>query len=395
MTRRAAPQGRRNRVSYFLRRALHLLARPVRAARGRGTVAINCYRGYGSDRELFLIGRVFRQPGYLRTRRRGTLWRDLRAVTWRLLRYGMRDAVLAVRFGETEQEVTTDRDGYFRVHMRLENRPAGEGLWHPMEIALRRPEEPDASAKGEVFIPPATARTLVISDIDDTVVHTGVANKLVMLWRLFFQGAHSRVAFPGVAAFYRALHDGTGGAAGGSEVNPMLYVSRGPWSIYEVMTEFFHRHRIPIGPVLFLREWGLTLQRPLPPRARDHKVTLIRHMMEIYEDMPVVLIGDSGQHDAELYAGIVDEYPGRVRAVYIRNVSRSGRRPAKIAELARGIEAAGSSLVLAADSGVMARHAAGLGLIREDALPNILRAVARERVDADAGDAAVEGSGAE
>jgi phosphatidate phosphatase APP1 len=29
----------------------------------------------------------------------------------------------------------------------------------------------------------------------------------------------------------------------------MLYVSRGPWSIYEVLERFFRRHRIPVGPI--------------------------------------------------------------------------------------------------------------------------------------------------
>jgi phosphatidate phosphatase APP1 len=67
---------------------------------------------------------------------------------------------------------------------------------------------------------------VIISDIDDTVMVTGVAHELVMLWRLFARPAASRVPFPGVAAFYRALHAG----GTGQEQNPMLYVSRGPWT---------------------------------------------------------------------------------------------------------------------------------------------------------------------
>ena len=38
----------------------------------------------------------------------------------------------------------------------------------------------------------------------------------------------------------------------------MLYVSRAPWGIYEILEEFFRRHDIPVGPILFLREWGLS-----------------------------------------------------------------------------------------------------------------------------------------
>ncbi|WP_435528997.1 phosphatase domain-containing protein [Methylobacterium radiotolerans] len=188
-----------------------------------------------------------------------------------------------------------------------------------------------------------------------------------MLWRLFVEDAESRVAFPGVAALYRALHAG----AGGDEGNPMLYVSRAPWGLYEMLSEFFQRHGIPAGPVLFLREWGLSWTHPLPRRATDHKQALIRHMLALYRDLPFVLIGDSGQHDPEVYAQIVEENPGRVLAVYIRNVSRDAARVEEIVRLAGAVARAGSSLVLAADSVAMAEHAAAIGLIAPGAVAGV------------------------
>jgi phosphatidate phosphatase APP1 len=200
---------------------------------------------------------------------------------------------------------------------------------------------------------------VVISDIDDTIMHTGVANKLGMLWRLFVQGAESRVAFPGVAALYRALHAG----ASGEEANPILYVSRAPWGIYNILEEFFSLHGIPVGPVLFLREWGVSWRSPLPRKAEDHKEELIRNMLGLYRDLPFILIGDSGQHDPEVYRKIVEEHPGRVLAVYIRNVSRDANRIVQIEQLATALAGHGSSLLLAADSVAMAEHAAQLGFV--------------------------------
>jgi Uncharacterized conserved protein (DUF2183) len=82
--------------------------------------------------------------------------------------------------------------------------------------------------------------------------YTGVANKLRMLWRLFVEDAQSRVAFPGAGALYQALH----GGVSEDQQNPMFFVSRAPWGIYEVLEEFFDQHGIPVGPILFLREWG-------------------------------------------------------------------------------------------------------------------------------------------
>jgi phosphatidate phosphatase APP1 len=150
-------------------------------------------------------------------------------------------------------------------------------------------EEPErVEARGQIYIPSPRARFVVISDIDDTVMHTGVANKLGMLWRLFVADAQSRVAFPGVAALYRALYAGRSG----DEANPMLYVSRAPWGIYAVLEEFFAQHGIPVGPVLFLREWGISWRSPLPRKATDHKQELIATCWSSILISLFVLIGD-------------------------------------------------------------------------------------------------------
>jgi phosphatidate phosphatase APP1 len=224
------------------------------------------------------------------------------------------------RFCGAEERVTTDQDGYFRVHLHPQSEPSPHDLWHTMDLILEQPER--IEARGQVFIPPESSRYVVISDIDDTIMHTGVANKLGMLWRLFVEDAQSRVAFPGVAALYRALHTGVSG----HEANPVLYVSRAPWGLYSILDEFFDLHGIPVGPVLFLREWGVSWKSPLPRKAEDHKQDLIRNMLSLYRDLPFILIGDSGQHDPEVYRQIVEEHPGRVLAVYIRNVSRDAQR---------------------------------------------------------------------
>lgn len=351
-----------------VRRLLHHFARPVRESEGAEGLVIETYRGYGDRHDIHLMGRVYRQPGgQTREPEAG----DLRAALKRLLRRGEPRQALTARFGTAEQQVVTDRDGYFHVQLPLAEPPPADRLWHQLDLIVELPSGRTTVAKGQVFIPPARARYVVISDIDDTVILTGVANKMMMFWRLFAQGVQSRVAFPGVAALYRALH--------GDEQNPILYVSRGPWSIYSMLQAFFQRHRIPVGPVLFLREWGIRLHRPLPRRSRDHKLKLIRDMLALYQDLPFVLIGDSGQHDPEIYARVVAENPGRVQAIYIRNVSRDADRIAAIEQLAQEVLDAGSSLLLATDSVAMAEHAAAHGLVPEDT-PRIV-----------AGERAVEG----
>ncbi|MGZ9092831.1 MAG: App1 family protein, partial [Rhodoplanes sp.] len=350
-------------------------AAPVRGDKGQGGIVVYPYRGYGSRHEAFLMGRVLQQPATRSTASGGSMRRDAIDLGRRILRRGVGGATLVARLGGVEQRVTTDRDGYFRVHLTGLHLPPSNVIWHSMDLEVLDPAPAPVVAHAEVFVPPDSARFVVISDIDDTLMYTGVANKIRMMYNLFMQDAHSRVAFPGVAAFYRALHDGRSG----NELNPMLYVSRGPWSIYEVLVAFFRMHNIPVGPILFLREWGLTLQRPLPQRAKDHKRDLIRKMLSLYDDLPFVLIGDSGQHDPELYCDVVREHPGRVLAAYIRNVMRTPARQKEIEALAEEVVAAGSALLLAADTFAMAEHAASRGLIAEQALPAVLEERRREQ----------------
>ncbi len=340
------------------RRMLRVLARP---ARGGGPRVVHPYRGYGSRREVFLMGRVFRQPGLGLKLQEGPL-DDIVNIGRRLVRWGVRDARVAVSVAGGEVVVNSDRDGYFRVRMPVRETLPPQAQWLTAQLSLL-PDGglPSESVDAHIYIPPAEVDCAVISDVDDTVIYTGVASKLKMMYRLFVQKARHRTAFPGVSAFYRALFDGADGHAG----RPMLYVSRGPWAIYEVLAEFFRLHRIPNGPVLFLREWGVTLQRPLPLRARDHKRQLIDEMLAMYPTLPFILIGDSGQRDPEVYAEVVEQYPGRIRAIYIRHVHRQAERDQTIHALSEHVARLGSEMVLARDSLEMARHALRHGWIAE------------------------------
>jgi phosphatidate phosphatase APP1 len=309
------------------------------------------------------MGRVFRQPGFGASWREDRLRRDIIDLIRRLLRKPIVGARVRIRYKDTNTVVHTDRHGFFRVDMELGTMPS-DVSWHEMELSLDSPADERAATIGEFYTPLSSARYGVISDIDDTVVYTGVANTAMMMWRLFAQGAESRMVFPGVPALYQAFHAGRDGDQG----NPLFYVSRAPWSIYQVLVEVFRRNRIPHGPILILREWGMKRGSLLPRRAKDHKRDAIRHILDMYPDMRFVLVGDSGQRDPEVYNRILREHPGRILGIYIRDVSNTPERSEAIDRLAREAREAGCDLILAADNVAMAEHAASEGLIADRAV---------------------------
>jgi len=338
---------------------------------GPGPIKIHPYRGYGTRRELRLRGRVLEDRGITPASETDSWWRNLVNMYKRLQSFEVPHARLLARFRDVEREVTADEEGMFEVSIELSQPIKSDDTWQPVDLELVEPvsdrQRGPVQATGRVLIPPSEAPFGVISDIDDTVIQSDVGNFLRMMSTVLLSNARTRLPLPGVAALYRALHAGPDGQAQA----PMFYVSNGLWNLYDLLEEFFRLNRIPGGPVLLLRNWGVYRDELLPTQQREHKLGLIHSILDLYPELSFILIGDSTEADPEVYHSIVRRYGDRILAVYIRNVSRDPERSKAIRELAKEVLHAGSELVLADDSLSMARHAARRGWIRKGALEAI------------------------
>ena len=180
------------------------------------------------------------------------------------------------------------------------------------------------------------------------------------------------------AAFYQALHHGAGGATRSAQ-NPIFYVSSSPWNIHDVIADFMDIQRIPTGPI-HLRDWDVDFDALTSNRLKRHKEPLIKEILELYPSLPFILIGDDSQKDPEIYRAIIDQFPGRILAIYIRNVRAEPERSASVQALAKEVLAAGSTLILADDTLAAATHAAEQGWIETSSLESV-----REEKRADEG----------
>ncbi|HEX6383792.1 MAG TPA: phosphatase domain-containing protein [Anaerolineae bacterium] len=329
------------------------------------------YRGYGTPRKLYLKGRVLKDQGMTAAGDNDSLWNNLLNIYRRLESDEVPYARLWARFQDGAQEVAAGPEGYFELWLESTHSLDESLLWHEVDLELLEPlpekGEP-VRATGQVLVPSSRARFAVVSDIDDTVILTHATQLLRMARTVFLGNARTRLPFPGVAAFYRALQAGTEAEV----ANPLFYVSSSPWNLYDLLMEFFELQGIPVAPT-FLRDWGVSEHELLPTGHREHKLALIRQLLDVYDQLPFILIGDSGQEDPEIYHEVVHQYPERILAVYIRNVSPDLERPKAISALAEEVVAAGSTLILADDTLVMAQHAAAQGWIDAGALPAIER----------------------
>ncbi len=295
----------------------------------------------------------------------------VRRTVARFLAKGMPGAPLRIRVGSNVVETSTDRFGYFDTEFDTELDTSLPGLWHHGEVELAAPyrgiTDPNTT-QTRLLLSGTGARFGLISDVDDTILLTGAQRVLSMVRTTVTGSALTRVAFAGAPELYRAF---AGGSVSGE--NPLFYVSSSPWPLHDFLTAFLAHRRFPLGPLLL---------RDVPARSTDrsphgHKRAHIDEILRVHPHLSFVLVGDSGQHDPDIYAGVVRDHPGRVLAVYIREVrlDPGDRRVESVTDTWNE----DVPFVLAPDSAAVAERAAGLGLISHRAAQEVLDATARDR----------------
>lgn len=324
-------------------------------------VQIVPYLGHGTSDTFYLKGRVLENKGYMKNRDSNSRWRNLLSSYQRFESDEIPGAHVRAHYETATQSATSNKEGYYDIELHPPAPFDREKVWHPVELQLVDADPKDVqSSTGEVLVPPPQAEFGVISDIDDTVLQTGATNFLRMARLTFLHNARTRMPFEGVAAFYTALQRKE------SVGNPVFYVSSSPWNLYDLLIDFLEYQGIPRGP-LFLRDYGMQTIRG---SHGAHKTTHIRHLMDTHAKLPFILIGDSGQEDPEIYRDIVHEYPDRISAVYIRDVSQN-RREQEIQQLIDECSEKQVEMLLVPNTVEAAQHAAASGFIPADAIPDI------------------------
>lgn len=301
--------GRLRAARFALKRKLRLTDRPTLVA----------YSGLVEDGRLKVKGRVLEDEGVFDAPHSNSTLRNLWLTFKRYETDEIADAQVEWEVNGFSGTVRSRDDGYFDIDHPFEGHAGAPWLGVRLRLVRARHYEFDPkSAEGRVRIVTPSARFGVISDIDDTIIHTG-AFKMLRHWRIVTANSpEARTAFPGVSHFYRALADG----ADGPETNPIFYVSSSPWNLFDIFQRFMKLKEIPLGP-MFLRNLSEDASAWLRRDHHGHKDRMIDRLMAAYPQLNFVLIGDSGQKDSTVYAEAVVRHPGRVIAVHIHDVRPS------------------------------------------------------------------------
>jgi len=292
------------------------------------------FQSYGSANRLYVRGRAIEDEN-IDLDQKGFF--NLIKNTWKRFETDeIKNAPLKITFSNGETvEGTTDGDGYYLIDENIEGLQdlANDEGWVKFELSfgntnLKRKILLQNRFPGEMLIPCKQAKFGVISDIDDTILHTGVVSSLK--WKVIintmFKRATKRAQLEGASDFYTKLHQGKTG----NEANPIFYVSHSPWNLYRYLELFLKTNNFPKGPVL-LRSMA-SFKRRKKSDEKPQKQKEISNLLKSYPELPFILIGDSGEKDGDIYQEISMLFPGRIKAIYLRSVNHS-KRMARIENL--------------------------------------------------------------
>ena len=241
---------------------------------------------------------------------------------------------VSVSFQGETRKVKTDDDGYFAASF-----PAPTHAPFAIGQHAVRAEAEGAAGMGRVEIVSDEAAFLVVSDFDDTLAQSNVQSTRGLLDSALLGDERTQAAVEGMAALFRCLREGNEPPPG------FVIVTGSPLEYGARLEAFLAKAGFPFS-ALVLRKLG-------PGTLKGYKEPAIRKLLSSFPQR-VVLVGDSGERDPEVYALIRREFPDRVAAIFIHDVGRS-TKPRRF-----------EGMVLfthAADAG---RAAAAQGLVRTE-----------------------------
>jgi phosphatidate phosphatase APP1 len=279
-------------------------------------IRVEIFLAFGNETEVFIKGRVAEAYKQSRPSDKNNALQNVLASMRRYAGSSIPDARLKLIYQGREEILVSNEEGLFEKRLIL-NSPA-TGIPDFATLTLLEDEGIKAETPTiKVDITRISERHPVgiISDIDDTVIISHATSIGKKLWLSISKNAYTRRPFPGVSDFYALLTN--------HGHYPVFYVSSSDWNLFDLIQDFLNYRNIPAGPLL-LKDLHVNLRNIWKSGGgnHNHKLEKISMLMSLFPKTKFILIGDSGQHDPELYTEIIEKYPERVKAVYIRRIKK-------------------------------------------------------------------------
>jgi phosphatidate phosphatase APP1 len=317
---------------------------------------LKLYRGYANEQELIVMGHVFQPTSALEYDFQKKNFKNASSVIRLFRNKTIANADVYLELNNMKVHTKTLNDGYFKFCVPLDQ--FAHYGWIDYQVSIVSKNE--TIAIKESYIRPHKGNLGIISDIDDTFLVSHTLNPLKKLYVLLFENINKRKIFEDVVPHYQALS--AAGRENTEEANAFFYVSSSEWNLYRFIVKFTEMHQMPKA-VLLLKDIKTSLTDFFATGRgnHNHKFDKIKHILEFYPNLEYVLLGDDSQHDPFLYEAICKIFPVTVKAIYIRQTTKSKKE--KTIAVLKNLESLKVSVCYFKHSSEAIAHSKSIGII--------------------------------
>ncbi len=247
--------------------------------------------GLGTPERVWVAGRLLERSG----QGSSVLSRNVRTLT----AAGIPDMPVEVRVEGARARVMTGPEGAFAAELS-----APEGAHFVPGVLTAWVQSNGTLAAVPVTVLDPLAPFLVVSDFDDTLAVTHVRTPRKLVGAALFRDGLTQPAVPGMAGFYRCLLRDKAARPG------LVILSGSPLAWAPRLRTLLLREGFPTA--------ALVLRPSLQSATVAHKLQALEWLARV-QTAPLLLVGDSGEKDPEIYAEFRAAHPDRVVEVYVRD----------------------------------------------------------------------------
>lgn len=216
---------------------------------------------------------------------------------------------IKVHFAGETDEITTDSKGEFNIFI---DRNKLENLHFTIDTSgekLKVLQDYPVTFQNEDF------KYLIISDIDDTILVSKSVRSLSKLFLMLFRPIIKRKAVEENLKAYTKLRD---------QGVQFSYVSGSENNLFHLIGSIFSFNTIPFGPI-FLRPFVKWYELTGSKKVKEYKIDRISKLAEDFHNKHILLFGDDSQHDLDVFKIIVEKFPNRIKAIFLRKTGFTSR----------------------------------------------------------------------
>lgn len=317
---------------------------------------VKVYHGYGHTHDLVVYGHVLKKKSPERAHYTKNIPANIIHLFRLFLVKPVSGVTVTLQWRDQLLHSTTEKDGFYKFEWKSDTDV--DAGWYAVTVSLvDETGNIVKSGEGKIFVPHVTQYAF-ISDIDDTVLvsHSATVGKRLRV--LFTKHPRKRKAFRDVVTHYELLAD----AGTTPDVpNPFFYVSSSEWNLYDDLNDFFNHNKLPEGTFLLnqIKQWHELIKTG--KTKHEGKLLRVLRILDVFPLQRFVLLGDNSQKDPAIYTSLANKFPGKIFAIYIRNIVPGNERATR--ELFSGLAEKGVYTCLFNDNNEAIAHSRSIGLI--------------------------------